>query len=155
MSGAAVAEKKMSDKDIREIDAFLEDVRCGTGPTNAAIAVGWSPAKLRRLQNDPEFVELLNVARERRLESYEKTLHDLAEAGHFRALQMVLYNLRGETWKDVRHIQVTSNSQLDVGVVVSVKQSVAELIRENGVAALQPGGALDVVDAESHEVTDG
>ena len=152
MSGAAVAAKKMSDKDIREMEDFLEDVRCGTGVTNAAIAVGWSPAKLRRLQGDPEFLELLTIARERRLESYEKVLHDLAEAGHFRALQMVLFNERSERWKDVRHIQVSRNDTLDVGVVVSVKNSVLELLAQHGVETFQPGGALDV---DSHELEPG
>jgi len=153
MSKAPV--KHMSDKDIRETEAFLEAVRCGTGPTNAAIAVGWSPAKLRRLQSDPEFAELLNIARERRLESYEETLHGLAVAGHFRALQMVLFNERSERWKDVRHIQVSRNDTLDVGVVVSVKNSVLELLQQHGVEAFQPGGALDVVDVESHELEPG
>lgn len=156
MGGAAVAEQKaMTDKEIRELEQFLEDVRLGTGPTNAAIAVGWSPAKLRRLQQDPEFVELLSIARERRLESYEKVLHDLAANGHFRALQMVLFNERSERWKDVRHIQVTRNDTLDVGVVVSVKNSVLELLQQHGVEAFQPGGALDVVDVESHELEPG
>jgi hypothetical protein len=151
VSEVAVSDKQMTDRELRELDRFLEDVRCGTGPLNAAIAVGWSPAKLRSMQKDPEFVELLGIAKERRLEGYEKTLHDLADAGHFKALQMVLFNERSERWKDVRHIQMTASTQLDVGVVVSVKQSVAELLRENGVAALQSGGALDVIDVESHE----
>ena len=127
----------------------------GTGPTNAAVAQGWSPAKLRRMQKDPETAELIAVAQERRLETYEETLHQMAVAGHFKALQMILFNQRSQHWKDVRHIQMTANTQLDVGVVVSVKQSVAELIRENGVAALQSGGALDVLDVVSHDVTDG
>lgn len=156
MSEAAVADKKaMTDKEIREEEAFLEAVRLGVGPTNAAIAVGWSPAKLRRLQQDPEFVELLSIARECRLEGYEKVLHDLASAGHFRALQMVLFNERSEKWKDVRHIQVSRNDQLEVGVVLSVKNSVLELLQQNGVETFQPGGALDVVDVESHELESG
>ena len=51
---------------------------------------------------------------------------------------MVLFNERGDRWKDVRHIEVTRNETLDVGVVVSVKQSALELLREQGVGALQP-----------------
>jgi len=153
MSEAAVSDKPMTDKDVQELDRFLEDVRCGTGPLNAAIAVGWSPAKLRRLQKDPEFVELLEVCKERRLEGYEKTLHDLAAKGHFRALQMVLFNERSERWKDVRHIQMTTSETLDVGVVISVKQSALELLREQGVASLQPK-APEAIDVES-SVVDG
>jgi hypothetical protein len=149
MGEVAVSDKPMSDKDIVELEQFLEYVRTGTGPTNAAIAVGWSPAKLRRLQKDPEFVELLDISRERRLEGYEKTLHDLADRGHFRALQMVLFNERSERWKDVRHIQMTSSETLDVGIVVSVKQSALELLREQGVAALQPG--TEIIDVEASD----
>jgi hypothetical protein len=134
----------MTEREIRDLEAFCEEVRCGTGPLNAAIAVGWSPAKLRRMQKDPEFVELINVSKERLLESHERTLNDLAAGGHFKALQMILFNERSERWKDVRHIQTSISETLDVGVVISVKQSVAELLRENGVAALQPGGVMDV-----------
>jgi hypothetical protein len=148
-----MADAEMTDRELRELHSFLDEVRLGTGPLNAAIAVGWSPAKLKRLQADAEFRELLEVARERRLESYEKTLHDLASAGHFKALQMILYNERSERWRDVRHIATTHSEQLEVGVVLSVKQSVVELLRENGVAALQSGGAFDAVDVESHDVT--
>lgn len=145
--------RDMTPRETRELNAFLEALRCGVGPTNAGIAQGWSPAKLRRILRDPETAELVAIAREQRLEGYEETLHNLAVGGHFKALQMVLFNERSERWKDVRHIQMTANTQLDVGVVVSVKQSVAELIRENGVGALQAGGALDVIDVESHEST--
>jgi len=144
--------KQMTDREIVELELFLEDLRCGVGPLNAAIARGWSPAKLRRLEKDTEFQELVAVARERRLESYEQTLHEMAQGGHFKALQMVLFNERSEKWKDVRHIQMTQNNQLEIGVVVSVKQSVLELLRENGVQSLQSGGALDPIDVESHEV---
>jgi hypothetical protein len=145
-----VADKPMTDKETAELDRFLELVRNGVGKLNAAIEVGWSPAKLRRFEKDPEFIELLEVCRERRLEGYEQTLHELADKGHFRALQMVLFNERGDRWKDVRHIQVERHDTLDVGVVVSVKQSALELLREQGVASLQPA-APDAIDVESHE----
>ena len=144
-----MADKPMSDKDTWELEMFLEEVRCGTGPLNAAIAVGWSPAKLKRLQKDPEFVELLDICKERRLEGYEKTLHDLADKGHFRALQMVLFNERSDKWKDVRHIEVERHDTLDIGVVVSVKQSALELLREQGVRSMQPASP-DAIDVTSH-----
>lgn len=139
-----MSDKQMTPREIRELEKFLEEIRNGTGPLNAAISVGWSPAQLRRMQKDPEFIELVQVSRERLLESHERTLNDLAHAGHFKALQMILFNERSERWKDVRHIQTTHSEQLDVGVVVSIKQGVAELLRENGVASMQSGGALDV-----------
>lgn len=129
---------EMTDREQAELDRFFEQLFEGHGPLNAALAVGWSPAKLRKLQKDPEFLELIDVARERRLEGYEKVLHDLANGGHFRALQMVLFNERSEKWKDVRHINVEQHGTLDIGVVESVKLAARELLREQGVAALQP-----------------
>lgn len=122
---------------MRETVVFLEDVLTGTGPLNAAIAVGWSPAKLKRLMKDPEFAEMVDFTLERRLESVEKVLWELARGGHFKSIQMVLYNKRSEEWRDVRHIQVERHDQLDVGVVISVKQAALEVLRERGVAALQ------------------
>lgn len=143
-----MADKAMTDRETRELDRFLELVRTGVGKLNAAIEVGWSPAKLRRLEKDDEFVELLAICKERRLEGYEQTLHELADRGHFRALQMVLFNERGDRWKDVRHIEVTRHDTLDVGVVVSVKQSALELLRERGVGALQPA-AIEAVSRDA------
>lgn len=132
----------MSDRDMRETMVFMEDVRTGTGPMNAAIAVGWSPAKLKRLMQDPGFADLLDVARERRLETVEKTLWELAQGGHFKAIQMVLYNERSEQWRDVRHIQVERHDQLDIGIVVSVKEAALASLREAGVAAFQMAPAV-------------
>jgi hypothetical protein len=147
-----MADKAMSERDKRETLLFMEEVRAGTGPLNAALAVGWSPAQLRRKLKDPEFAELVAEARERRIESIEATLYQMAERGHFKAIQMVLYNERADRWKDVRHINVATRSELDVGVVVSVKQAALELLRERGVAGLQPAPAAieaSVVDVDA------
>lgn len=139
----------MSDREMRETQAFLEDIRTGTGPLNAGIAVGWSPAKIKRLLRDEAFAEMVDVARERLHESIEKTLYQLADGGHIKAIQMVLYNERADRWKDVRHINVEQHSTLDIGVVESVKTAARELLRENGVAALQqPVEAIETTAVE-------
>ena len=94
------------ERELAESNQFFELLIDGVGPLNAAIEVGWNPAKLKRLQKDSEFREMVAIAREQRLEGYEKTLHDLAAKGHFKALQMILFNERSERWRDVRHISV-------------------------------------------------
>ena len=106
----------------------------------------------RAAATDPEVIELVDISIERRLESSEQVLYELAQGGHFKALQMVLYNERSSKWRDLRHIEVQQATTLDVGVVVSVKASVLELLREQGVAALQ--APLDVIDVESSEPSD-
>jgi hypothetical protein len=128
---------ELTEKEKGETLMFLEDVRTGTGPINAGVAVGWSPAKVRRFLNDPEFAELVSTAKEQLHEDIEATVYRLAKGGHIKAAQMVLYNERSERWKDVRHINVQQHSTLDIGVVESVKTAARELLREQGVAALQ------------------
>lgn len=142
--------KDLSDREIRELNVFLEDIRSGTGPLNAGLAVGWSPAKIRRFMNDEEISEMCHVAKERLHESIEKTLYQLAQGGHVKAIQMVLYNERSERWKDVRHINVEQHATLDIGVVESVKTAARELLREQGVAAFQrPMAAIEATAVEA------
>jgi len=142
-------EREMTEREKRDTFTFLEDIRTGTGPLNAGIAVGWSPAKIKRLMRDESFAEMVDVARERMHESIEKTLYQLAEGGHIKAIQMVLYNERADKWKDVRHISVEQHSTLDIGVVESVKTAARELLKENGVAALQQQSAIETSAVET------
>ena len=135
----------MSTKEMDQVSEFLEAVRVGTGPLNAGIAVGWSPAKVRRLMKDEDFVEMVEVAKERMLESIEQVLYEMSLRGHFKALQMVLHNERSDRWRDIKHIQIDKRETLDVGVVVSVKRAALETLREQGVAALQP--APEIIEA--------
>jgi hypothetical protein len=141
---------EMTEREQRETFTFLEEIRVGTGPINAGVAVGWSPAKVRRLLNDPDFAELVSTAKERLHEDIEATVYRLAKNGHVKAIQMVLYNERSEKWKDVRHINVQQHSTLDIGVVESVKTAARELLREQGVAALQqPAAAIEATAVEA------
>lgn len=144
-------QRELSDRELRDRTRFLEDIRCGVGPLNAAVARGWSPRQLDAKMREPEFAELVSVARERKFETLEETMFHMAKDGHFQALKMSLLQ-RPDRWRDIKHVQIDQQGTLDVGVVLSVKQAAMELIREGGVAALQPGGVLDV---ESIEVTRG
>jgi hypothetical protein len=147
MSGKA----ELTERDAREQERFFALLSDGARPLHAAVEVGWSPAKLRRLTRDPEFAELMATAEEMLDETIEESLYQSALKGNFRAQQMWLLNRQGKKWRDVRHIQIDQRQTLEVGVVLGVKQAAAELLRSNGIAALQPGGALDPLDVESVE----
>lgn len=131
---------------------FFERVQEGCGPLNAAIEVGWSPARLNALMRDDDFAELLGIARERLLEDLEEVVVRKARDGNVKCLQMVLYNQRSEKWKDVRHIKMERSGALDPSTVTSVKQALIEVLRGSGdaVALMQP--APKMIEATAVEV---
>lgn len=140
--------KELSEREAEQHQQFFDLLRTGVRPIHAAVEVGWSPAKLKQLMKDREFMELMDMAEEMLDETVEESLLQSALKGNFRAQQMWLLNRQRAKWRDVRHIEVNSTERLEVGVVLGVKQAAAELLRSEGVAALQPGGELDIVDAE-------
>jgi hypothetical protein len=135
-------------RDVEACETFLEYVRAGVQPLSAGLAVGWTPAKTRQMLKDNEFNQLVQDAFEQADESVEQALYRAAIGGNVSAMQMWLYNRRPERWRDTKRIEVKSETTINLGVVQSVKQAAAELLREHGTAALQPGGALDLIDAE-------
>jgi len=143
-----MSSKQLTEREAEEHQKFFELVRTGVRPIHAAVEVGWSPAKLRTLMKRPDFMELIDVAENMLDETVEEALYNSALKGNFRAQQMWLLNRQGKKWRDVRHIEVNSRERLEVGVVLGVKQAAAELLRSEGVAALQPGSNLDIEDAE-------
>jgi len=141
----------MSDTQLREIEEctrFLELVRMGVGPLNAGLEVGWSPAKTRRMLKQQEFGDLVADANDQLDENIQAALARAAQNGNMTAIQMWLYNRRPEEWRDVKRIEVHNQTEVSIGIVASVKQAAAELLREHGPKALQPGGVIDaeVVD---------
>jgi hypothetical protein len=140
--------KELSEREAVQHQQFFDLLRTGVRPIHAAVEVGWSPAKLRQLMKDRDFTELMHIAEEMLDETVEESLYHTALKGNFRAQQMWLLNRQGKRWRDVRHIEVNSTERLEVGVVLGVKQAAAELLRSQGVSAFQPGGELDIVDAE-------
>jgi len=134
--------------DIVERELFLELIADGIPPTLAGFQVGWTPRQTKRNLADPDFAEICAAATDRMVDSIEKALVDLAKSKNLGAIQMVLYNLRGDKWKDVRRIEVKSEHTINIGEIGAAKQVVLELLREQGTRALQPGGGLDIIDAE-------
>lgn len=135
-------------RDTRAFNRWIDEVASGVGPLNAGAAVGWSPAKVKRLLADPEVAEMVTFLEERKDETAEQGMYELVKMRHFQAIQWWLLNRRQDRWKDTKRIVVDHEHHIDGNVVVSVKHAALELIREAGVAALQPGSHLDILDAD-------
>jgi hypothetical protein len=128
-------------------EQFIELIAVGNAPINAGIIVGWTPAQTHKFLRDPDFVDVVNGAMERRDGNVEEALYQRALAGNVAAMQMWLFNRRPDDWRDVKRIEIRSEQRIEVAAVESVKAGVIALIREQGVAAMQ---ALDagIIDAE-------
>lgn len=134
--------------DIVERELFIELVADGIPPPLAGYQVGWTPKRTKMNLADKDFAEIVAAARDRMVDSIEKSLIDLAKSKNLGAIQMVLYNLRGDVWKDVRRIEVKTEHTVNIGEIGAAKQVIMEMLREHGTKALQPGGGLDIIDAE-------
>lgn len=142
--------------ELIERKEFLDKLVEGQRPLHAGLSLGWSPAKINRITSEPDMAEMISVIDDFNDESVEMALLRTARAGNFSAQQFWLMNRRPRLWQDVRKVQVTRSESVSIEVVHSVKAATLELLREQGVAALQPGGALDIVDAEVvNDGTDG
>jgi hypothetical protein len=135
---------------ISEREQFLRLLKMGVGPINAGVEVGWPPAKTRRIMQEPDMALLVKDAVTQLDETIEFQLVEQAKKGNLTAIKMWLNTRMPERWPDITKVHVTHESTIQIGVVNSVKQAAIELLREHGVAALQPGGALDapILDAE-------
>ena len=136
--------------DIVERELFVELMAYGTSAMNAGIEVGWSPRQTKRNLSDPEFKELVDAACDRANGTIEKALFDTAAKGNVSAVQMWLYNKKPDEWRDVKRIEIRQDTQITIGMVQSVKQGALELLREQGVQAIQALGP----PAEDHEIVD-
>jgi hypothetical protein len=140
-------------KAIAEVEAtrrweFLEAVRDGTG--DAAVEVGWSPAELRKALSDPEFRDLVDVARERTLEDIEKVVFDKAHAGMRWACELVLYNKgKHRGWVPPTHkVDISQHTVAEQRVVLVAVDAIKELMaQQTDPAALQRFAG--VIDAEA------
>jgi hypothetical protein len=127
---------------------FLEALSNGVGQLNAALAVGWSPKKLRDLMRDNEFLDMMEESRIRGVETIEQKVFELASRGNLAAATLYLYcQAPDRGWRPpAQRVSVSSQTTVKVELVEGAKQAVMEQLRAGGVKALQPGGPLDEIE---------
>jgi hypothetical protein len=129
-------------------EQFVEAIACGTSVVNAGIAVGWSPLHTRQLMKDHEFADIVRGAQDRANGTVEEALFNRAVAGNVAAMQMWLFNRDSDRWRDVKRIEVRSEHRVSIAAVESVKAGVLELLRDQGVGAMQALNSGDIIDGE-------
>lgn len=141
--------------ELEEAERFLEYRRMGVGRLNAAVAVGWTPAQLREKMRDDGFAEMESVMLERRVESVEQRVWELATAPKPSrwAVELALFCQASERgWRPpAQRIDVSKTTKVEHNVVVTAVAAVKELMANADIAQLQPGGALDVIEVKPHE----
>ena len=136
--------------DPLEAEAFLDLVAAGANATNAAVAVGWTPARLRRLMKDQDFAQLVADSEARAVGIVEEALFRRAASGNVQAIQFFLLNRAPDRWRDVRRIEMTSETTIHVGTINATKEALLALIRDKGVQPFQelPTPTDDIIDAD-------
>jgi hypothetical protein len=148
-----VDQSAMSAREVAERNRFLDLVFSGKAAIPAGLTTGWSLLHTRKVMQDPMIAEILTAIESIKDDTMESAVYGMGLAGNFQAAQWWLLNRRGAVWKDTKRVVVDSTERISIEVVHSVKRGALELLREHGVAALQPGGALDqVIDVDSTEV---
>jgi hypothetical protein len=139
-------------RELEATEQFLAYVQGGVGELNAAFAVDWTPAELRRRKRDSGFQQLIEIARERRVETIEQRVYELASRKNPArwAVELALFCQAADRgWRPpAQRIDVSRTSKVEVSLVQSTVAAARELMMTADPAALQPGGALDIVDAE-------
>lgn len=131
-----------------EVERFLELVAVGVAPVNAGIEVGWSPQRTKAHMKDPDFADMVDGALERANASMEQALYAKGMAGNVTAQMWWLMNRAPDRWRDVKRIEVRTEHKVSLTAVESVKAGVLQLIREQGVGAMQALEDPGIIDAD-------
>lgn len=145
--------------DPAEVEQFLRNLQASVdivdgdlqvvapmGELTAAYAVGWTARKLRMLKRDPEFLAMMEEAKELVLESVEQMAYRNALLGRQRAIEMVLFCKgahRGWRPPAQRH-EVNHSGAIDHSVVAAGMEIAKAMLEHTPVKELQSA----VVDAE-------
>ena len=145
--------------DPLEVERFLELIRVSTqyddeggeylqppmGEMTAALAVGWTPRKLKALRKDPEFIQLINEAKTQLVESVESVAIRNALRGNQRAIELFLFcHAADRGWRPPAHRhEVVQSGRVDISIVASVKEAVQAHLASGTVAELQGPEPID------------
>lgn len=134
--------------ELAEKQMFLENLLTGMGTLPAALSIGWSPQHHDKIINEPEMAQIISTIQQFKNQTVEAALYKNAITGNVTAQQVWLYNRDPNRWRDTKRVIVESEKRVSIEVIHSVKQSALELLESHGVRALQPGGALGVIEAD-------
>jgi hypothetical protein len=145
MTDLAPIETPGEAREKREVDDFIDAIADGIPEMHAALMVGWSRAKLKRLLRDHEFAERLQVAMDLRDEVIEEVVYRKAKAGDKDLIKYYLNNRRPRQRADRRQVDVSGELSAPINVKVAVVAGLKELLsaERTSLAELQPGGILD------------
>jgi hypothetical protein len=106
---------------------FVERVARGYGTFYAGLAVGWSPAQIKRVETEPEMVEIVNTLAEFHNDTVEYAILRNAQAGNAQAQRMwALAKMPERGWVEKKTHVIEGKAKLDV--VHSVKEALREAI---------------------------
>jgi len=157
---ALLVEDASREFDPEEMLKFFEQLAEDYGPMEIGLALGWSPAMVKRFVEEPSRAELIDMIQEAQHESVERGIVQAARAGNSTAMKIYAYNkMAHRGWQDRRQISITGTSKHEI--VLSVKEALGERLGEIGrqgpdaIAALQAAylepdvpETDDVIDAE-------
>lgn len=143
-----VEPNSMAALEYQEKLLFLEKMQGGYGPLRAGQSVGWSPQHTEVVMRDPDMRQLISIIENMKDEDVERGIYIAGKTGNVTAAIFWMLNRKPEQWKDTKKIQIERSDKVSVEIVHSVKQSALELLKAAGVPALQPGGALDIIEGE-------
>ena len=121
--------------EVDEDELWIRKIASGTTPLNAGLELGWWPKKIEAKMT--EYGEMVSTAQLSADGDVIKALHHSAVRGNISAIQMWLFNRRPAEWRDVKRIVVSGSAEAKPDMVQSTKMAALELLRENGIVAMQ------------------
>jgi len=128
---------------------FLEKVKLGIPPVHAAFDIGWSMSKLAKLMKDKDFREEFEDNVSYRDQAVVQVLYQKAISGHTESVKMWLENRLPDEWADKKRVEVQHSGGVAVGLIDATREGLRAFLadpetRSQAIAALAPGGVLDV-----------
>lgn len=132
---------------------FMEQVKLGVPAIHACFDVGWTVSRLNKLMRDKDFRNEVEECCTYRDEAVELVLYQKAIAGHTDSVKMWLENRLPDRWADKKRLEVQHSGGVAVAHIDATTEALKALLidpltRGEAVAALGPGGILDVEEVD-------